>query len=52
VVGEAHEKHGRLRDLFSRSLVRDLVPELGDIDLRVVSLAPRQRELADGESER
>jgi two-component system sensor histidine kinase KdpD len=51
VVGEEHDKHGRLRDLFSRSLVRELLPELGAIDLRIVSLAPGRHDLADGGSE-
>jgi two-component system sensor histidine kinase KdpD len=51
VIGEEHERHGRLRALFSRSLVRELLPELGDIDLRIVSRARGRRELADGGSE-
>jgi hypothetical protein len=51
VVGVERDRRGRLRELFSRSLVRDLLPELGDIDLRVVSLAPGRPLLADGGSE-
>ena len=51
VVGVERNKRGGLRQLFSRSLVRELMPELGDIDLRVVSLAPQRRELADGARE-
>ena len=51
VVGVDQRKRGRLREIFSGSLVRDLMAELGDIDLRVVSLSPERQDLTDGDAE-
>ena len=49
VVGRA--KRGRLRDLFSGSLIRALMRDHGDIDLRIVSLDGLQNDLVEGATE-
>jgi len=49
VVGRANR--GRLRKLLSRSLIRDLLRDHGDIDLRIVSLDGSHEDLAEGTTE-